>query len=88
MAEMSIDNIRITAPGCDVDFKQARRLAETVIRGMVRTPRLVAWKDNKRRQKEVPTSNISEPDIQTPQDARVRVDINDNEYSFIFTETE
>lgn len=79
MSEMSIDNIRITADSCNVDFKQARRLAEEVILGMVRSPRLISWIDRKRGKKE----NINRNDVNG-----VRVDINNNDYSFIFTEND
>jgi len=87
MAEMSIDNIRITADSCEVDFQQARRLAELVIRGMVRAPRLVAWMDNKKKNKRSLKQNNTDTRLLSNVDAQVRVDINDNDYSFIFTET-
>ena len=79
MSEMSLDNIRITADSCNVDFKQARRLAEEVILGMVRSPRLISWIDRKRgKTKEVNRNELN----------GVRVDINHNDYSFIFTEND
>lgn len=85
MTEMSLDNIRITANSCKVDFKQARRLAEQVIRGMVRAPQLIAWGDSKKKQSLSKATNIG---VYSSRDTGVRVDINDNMYSFIFTETE
>ena len=84
MAEMSLDNIRITADSCNVDFQQARRLAEEVILGMVSAPRLIAWIDSKRGKK-VPSTQGEMPFSYA---SGVRVDINNNEYSFIFTETD
>ncbi|MDH5445546.1 MAG: AF1514 family protein [Gammaproteobacteria bacterium] len=79
MSEMSLDNIRITADSCNVDFKQARRLAEEVILGMVRSPRLISWIDRKRG--EIKTSNGKDT-------SGIQVDINNSDYSFIFTETD
>ena len=79
MSEMSFDSIRITADSCNVDFKQARRLAEEVILGMVRSPRLISWIDRKRGK----TKDNSRSEV-----SGVRVDINNNDYSFIFTETD
>lgn len=87
MNEMSIDNIRITADSCNVDFKQAKRLAEEVILGMVRAPRLIAWFDYKKDQRR----RLRETDkrvLLSESDSGIRVDINNDEYSFIFTETE
>lgn len=88
MAEMSFDSIRITANSCKVDFRQARRLAEQVIQGMVRAPRLIAWKDSKKDKKQPLIHSEASIGLSSTRDAGVRVDINDNEYSFIFTETE
>lgn len=85
MTEMSLDSIRITASSCKVDFKQARYLAELVIRGMVRTPRLIAWRDTK---KQSFAHNEHDNDAHLKRDSGIRVDINDDEYSFIFTETD
>ena len=82
---MSLDSIRITASGCKVDFAQARRLAEQVIRGMVRAPRLIAWRDTKKQSYAQEESGIN---TQLKSDSGVRVDINGEEYSFIFAETE
>ena len=79
MSEMSLDKIRITADSCNVDFKQARRLAEEVILGMVRSPRLISWIDRKRGK----TINKADSHING-----VRVDINNDDYSFIFTEND
>lgn len=85
MAEMSLDNIKITANSCQVDFQQARRLAELVIRGMVRAPRLVAWRDTNRQSyaREEPAA-----ETHSKRDSGVRVDINNDEFSFIFTESD
>jgi len=88
MSAMSLDNIRITASSCKLDFKQAQRLAEQVILGMVRTPRLIAWKDSNKGNKQALLHREANVGLSLTQDAGVRVDINDNEYSFIFTETE
>ena len=85
MAELSLDNIRITASSCQLDFKQARRLAEVVIRGMVRAPQLIAWRDTHK--DPLANSNSTIVDFKT-HDRGVRVDINDEEYSFIFTEAD
>ena len=79
MSEMSLDSIRITADSCNVDFKQARRLAEEVILGMVRSPRLISWIDRKQGK----TQDNNRDNING-----VRVDINNNDYSFIFTEND
>ena len=79
MSEMSLDKIRITADSCNVDFKQARRLAEEVILGMVRSPRLISWIDRKRGK----TQYTADGEING-----VRVDINNDDYSFIFTEND
>jgi len=87
MAEASVDKIRITADSCNVDFKQARRLAEEVILGMVRSPRLIAWIDRKRDlQQALKAKDNRKPN--SPHDSAVQVDINNDDYSFIFTETE
>lgn len=88
MADIDFDYIRITASSCKVDFNQARRLAEEVILGMVRSPRLIAWIDSKKDKTGEATEPKEYPDALLSQDGGVRVDINDNEYSFIFTETD
>lgn len=88
MSVMSFDNIRITASSCKLDFKQAQRLAEQVILGMVRAPRLIAWKDSNKGKKHSLIHGEANVGLSLTQDAGVRVDINDNEYSFIFTESE
>lgn len=88
MTEMSFDNIRITAASCKLDFKQAKYLAEQVILGMVRTPRLIAWKDSHKSNKQALARGEETTRLSLAQDAGVRVEINDNEYSFIFAETE
>lgn len=88
MAEMSFENIRITAISCNVDFKQARRLAEEVILGMVRSPRLIGWIDSKRGKRQPQTPEEMTQGLSSAHDSGVWVDINDNEYSFIFTETD
>ena len=85
MAEMSLDSIRITASSCKVDFAQARRLAEQVIRGMVRAPRLIAWLDTK---KQSYAQEVAGVDTQLKSNGGIRVDINGEEYSFIFTESD
>lgn len=87
MAEMSLDNIRITADSCNVDFNQARRLAEEVILGMVRSPRLIAWIDSKKGKRQALSDDGLTQDPTHNHDSGVRVDINNNDYSFIFTET-
>lgn len=91
MGDISFENIRITAAECNVDFNQARRLAEEVIADMVRMPTLVAWFDGKK--------GVEHPVAQENQqetgwlayaaghNGRVRVDINEDEYSFIFSDT-
>ena len=84
MADLTFDNIRITASSCKLDFKQARRLAEQVIWGTVRAPRLIAWRDSKKHSGEVMNENGSS----LSQNSKVRVDINNDEYSFIFAESE
>lgn len=88
MAEVRFDNIRITADSCNVDFNQARRLAEEVILGMVRSPRLIAWIDSKKGKRQALGGVDTKQHSAHRQDAGVRVDINNNEYSFIFTETD
>lgn len=87
MAEMSIENIRITADSCNVDFKQARRLAEEVVFGMVRSPRLIGWIDSKRGQSQPHSQEEMTHEPALAHESQVRVDINDNEYSFIFSGT-
>ena len=84
MGDVGFDNIRITAIECNVDFNQARRLAEEVIADMVRMPRLIAWFDRKQ--------GIAHPETQedrqdTGRNSRVRVDVNEDQYSFIFSDT-
>ena len=88
MTEMSLDNIRITADSCKLDFKQAKRLAEQVILGMVRTPRLIAWKDSNKGNKQALMRDEANTNKSLTQDTGVRVEINNNEYSFIFAETD
>ena len=88
MADMGFDCIRITASSCKVDFEQARRLAEEVILGMVRAPRLIAWIDSKKGKNQALTQEKESAGRLPKRDSGVRVDINDNEYSFIFTETD
>ena len=85
MTEMSLDRIRITANSCKVDFNQARRLAEQVVRGMVSAPQLIAWGDRKKKQSL--SREVGHAGLSSSHDTGVRVDINDNQYSFIFTET-
>ena len=84
MGDVSFENIRITAVECNVDFNQARRLAEEVIADMVRMPRLIAWFDRKQGIEHPVTQ---EDQRQEAHNSQVRVDVNEDQYSFIFSDT-
>lgn len=70
-----------------ISMRVTPRLAEQAILGTVRAPRLIAWRDSHKGKRQTLIQDEASVGLQLTWDTKVRVDINDNEYSFIFTGT-
>ena len=84
--------VKITVEGKALDFDLARRLSEDAAASIVKDPMLIAWYDGKKGEE-----HPSVPECQHKpgwlayadgHGGRVRVDVNNEEYSFIFSESE
>ena len=89
---VDFETIRITVEGKDLDLTLARRLAEDLVSSIISDPMLVAWFDGKRGEEhpQVPECQHKPGWLAYAEGhaGGIRVDINENEYSFIFTDTE
>ena len=90
MEHVDIETIRITVEGKDLDFTLARRLAEDLASNTVSEPMLIAWFDGKKGEEhpQVPECQ-HKPGWRAYAEGHggsIRVDINQDEYSFIFAD--
>jgi len=90
MERMDIETIRIAVEGKQLDFTLARRLGEALVSGMISEPLLVAWFDGKKGEEHpaIPECQHKPGWLAYAEGhgGRIRVDVNDNEYSFIFAD--
>lgn len=90
MKHIELEALNVTVDGKDLDFALARAIAETLAASNVSEPMLIAWFDGKKSEEhpEVPECQHKPGWIAYAEGhgGRVRVDINENEYSFIFAE--
>jgi len=90
MERMDIETIRIAVEGKHLDFTLARRLGEALVSGMLTEPLLIAWFDGKKGEEHpaVPECQHKPGWLAYAEGhgGRIRVDVNDNEYSFIYAD--
>lgn len=90
MQHKDLETIKITVEGKEIDFLLARRLSEDMALTIVAEPMLIAWFDGKKGEEhpEVPECQHKPGWIAYAEGhgGRVRVDVNETEYSFIFAE--
>jgi len=91
MTHTKYKTINISTKGSQLNFSQAKRISEEHAEKMIKGPMLIAWYDEKK-QEEHP----SVPECQHKpgwlayadgHDGCLRVDVNEDEYSFIFAES-
>ena len=86
---VDLETLKITVEGKEVDFTLARRLAEDLASAIVSEPMLIAWFDGKKgiEHPQVPECQHKPGWISYAEGhgGSLRVDVNQNEYSFIFT---
>ena len=90
MQHVDFETIKITVEGKDIDFPMAKRLSEDMVSTIVAEPMLIAWFDGKKGEEhpEVPECQHKPGWIAYAEGhgGRVRVDVNDTDYRFIFAE--
>lgn len=86
-----METLRLSVAGGDVDFAEAREAAEQFIIDRITDPILIAWYDGKRNEEhpKVPECQHKPGWLSYAEGhgGRLRVDINEDEYSFIFAES-
>ncbi len=92
MEHSSYETVKIAIEGKDIDFTLARRLSEDLASSIIQDPMLIAWFDGKKGEE-----HPSVPECQHKpgwlayadgHGGRIRVDVNENEYSFIFADSQ
>ncbi len=83
-----METVNLTIEGKEVEYELARRLSEAEASRIIDSPMLVAWFDGKKGEEHpsVPEC-LHKPGwiaYAEGHGGRVRVDVNDDEYSFIF----
>ncbi len=90
MQHVDFETIKITVEGKGIDFPMAKRLSEDMVSTIVAEPMLIAWFDGKKGEEhpEVPECQHKPGWIAYAEGhgGRVRVDVNDTDYRFIFAE--
>lgn len=90
MQQVDFETIKLTVEGKEIDFSLARRLSEDLVSTIVTEPMLIAWFDGKKNEEhpEVPECQHKPGWIAYAQGhgGRIRVDVNETEYSFIYAE--
>jgi len=85
-----LETLTITVDDKDLDFDRARQLAEDRASVRVASPMLIAWFDGKKGEEhpQVPECQHKPGWLAYAEGhgGRVRVDVNENEYSFIFAD--
>lgn len=91
MEHSNYEVVKIMVEGQVIDFALARQLSEDLAASIVQGPMLIAWYDGKKGEE-----HPSVPECQHKpgwlayadgHGGRVRVDVNNEEYSFIFAES-
>ena len=87
---MDIETIRISVEGKELDFTLAKRLSEYLASDIVKYPMLIAWLDEKKGEEfpQIPECQNKPGWLVYAEShgGRIRVDVNENEYSFVFTD--
>lgn len=90
MQHAESQTIKITVEGKDVDYLLARRISEDLVATIVAKPILIAWFDGKKGEEhpEVPECQHKPGWLAYAKGhgGRIRVDVNEAEYSYIFAE--
>lgn len=90
MEHVELETQKITVEGKELDFSLARFLAEGLASRSVSTPMLIAWFDGKKGEEhpQVPECQHKPGWLSYAEGhgGCIRVDINEDEYSFIFAE--
>jgi len=90
MQHVDFETINITVEGKGMDFPLAKRLSEDLVSTIVTELMMIAWFDGKKGEDhpEVPECQHKPGWLAYTEGhgGRVRVDVNETEYSFIFTE--
>ena len=91
MKQADFETLNLTLEDKSLDFSLAKRLSEELAKSSLKEPMLIAWYDGKKREE-----HPSAPECQHQpgwlayaygHGGRVRVDVNKDEYSFIFSDT-
>ena len=92
MKQAELLRLKINAEVKDLDFSQARRLADNLVSGSLSEPMLIAWYDGKKGEEhpQVPECQHKPGWLAYAEGhgGRVRVDVNETEYSFIYTDVD
>ncbi|MFV1983107.1 MAG: AF1514 family protein [Thiohalomonadales bacterium] len=90
MKHSNIETVKLDIDEKNIDFALAKRLSEELASTIIQYPMLIAWFDGKKNEE-----HPSVPECQHKpgwlayadgHGGRIRVDINENEYSFIFAD--
>ena len=91
MKHVDFEIIKITVEGARLDFSLAKRLGEDLASGVVSDPMLIAWYDGKKGEEhpQVPECQHKPGWLAYAEghEGRIRVDVNENEYCFIFADS-
>ncbi len=92
MKQAELLTLKINAEEKDLDFSQARRLADNLVSGSLSEPMLIAWYDGNKGEEHphVPECQHKPGWLAYAEGhgGRVRVDVNETEYSFIYTDVD
>ena len=87
---MNIETIRTIVKGKELDFTLAKRLSEDIASDIIKEPMLIAWLDVKKGEEfpQIPECQNKPGWLAYAEShgGRIRIDVNENEYSFIFTD--
>jgi len=92
MKHAELLTLKIKIEGKELDFPLARRLADKLVSGSLSEPMLIAWYDGKKGEE-----HPSVPECQHKpgwlayaegHGGRIRIDVNETEYSFIYTDVD
>ena len=90
MKHKEFETVKITVDGKDVDFELARHLSECLASTFISEPMIIAWYDGKKGEEhpQVPECQHKPGWVAYAEGhgGRIRIDVNENEYSFIFAE--
>ena len=90
MPHVNFETIKISVEGKEIDYSLARRLSEDITSTIMTDSILIAWFDGKKGQEhpQVPECQHKPGWLAYAEGhgGRVRVDVNETEYSFIFAD--